>query len=126
MKDLFFPRLCVVLALVILAGAAALRLLLQPGVVDSELAGIPFLHPENGAVHQAHLLGLPEWVPAALIRLLQLDPRSCALGLLALLPLLLSLGIDWAAGRRRNPNPPGAPLNAIPRRAPRPGHPRRD
>lgn len=125
-KDLFFLRLGAVLCLVILAGTAALWLLLHPGAAKTELAEIPFLYLENGAVHQAHLLALPEWMPAALIRLLHLDPRSYALGLLALLPLLLSVGIDWAAGRRRNPNTPDAPLNDIPRRAPRSGHPRRD
>lgn len=114
MKDLFFPRICIVLALVILAGVAALWVLLQAIFVGPELAGIPFPDPGKGAaIYRAQLLAPPEWLLAALSRLLRLDPWIYALGLLVLLPVLLSLGIDWAAGRRRNT--PRAPLDDIPR-----------
>lgn len=114
MKDLFFPRICIVLALVILAGVAALWVLLQAVFAGPELAVIPFPHPGKGAaVYRAQLLAPPEWLLAAVARVLRPAPWLCALGLLVLLPVLLSLGIDWAAGRRRNT--PRAPLDNIPR-----------
>lgn len=95
----------------ILAGVAALWVLLEAIFAEPELAGIPFPDPGTGAaLYRAELLAPPEWLLAALSRL---DPWIYALGLLVALPVLLSLGIDWAVGRRRNT--PRAPLDDIPR-----------
>lgn len=98
----------------ILAGVAALWVLLEAIFVGPELAGIPFPDPGTGAaLYRAELLAPPEWLPAAQARLPRLDPWIYALGLLVVLPVLLSLGIDWAAGRRRNT--PRVPSDDIPR-----------
>ena len=100
----------------ILAGVAALWVLLESVFVGPERAGISLPDPGTGAaLYRAELLAPPEWLSVALARLLRLDPWIYALVLLVVLPVLLSLGIDWAAGRRRSRNPPRAPLNDIPR-----------
>lgn len=95
----------------ILAGVAALWVLLEAIFVGPERAGISLPDPGTGAaLYRAELLAPPEWLPAALSRL---DPWIYALVLLVVLPVLLTLCIDWAAGRRRNT--PRAPSDDIPR-----------
>ncbi|WP_415393163.1 hypothetical protein [Paracoccus sp. SJTW-4] len=98
----------------ILAGVAALWVLLEAIFVGPERAGISLPDPgTEAALYRAELLVPPEWLSAALSRLPRLDPWIYALVLLVVLPVLLTLCIDWAAGRRRNTH--RAPLDDIPR-----------
>lgn len=99
-KDMFFPRMCVVLAVVTLAGAAIVWALLHAVFPASGSGAIPPLFPfTEPAIHPAQSLALPERLVSAAAWLRQVPSWVWALGLLLLLPVVLSFGIDWAAGR---------------------------
>lgn len=104
MKDLFFLRTCVVLAAVILAGAAALCLLLQAVLgVRPELGQLLGLASDAAIpleIHRTDLAWLPAWLCPVLSRLLRVEAWVYTAVLLLALPVVLSLGIDWAADRR--------------------------
>ena len=104
MKDLFFLRTCVVLAAVILAGAAALCLLLQAVLGDrpelGQLLGLASDAANPLEIQRPDLAWLPAWLCPVLSRLLRVEAWVYTAVLLLALPVVLSLGIDWAAGRR--------------------------
>lgn len=123
MKDLFFLRTCVVLAAVILAGAAALCLLLQAVLGDrpelGQLLGLVSTKPANPLeIHRPDLAWLPAWLCPVLSRLLRVEAWVYTAVLLLALPVVLSLGIDWAADRRE---PSAGAEGPLPDQVPRMG-----
>lgn len=130
-KDMFFPRICIVIIVAILAAAIALWLLFHaifqgwgPVAILPPLQVDAITNPAPCCTQVTEVTG---WLRPAEARLPRIEAWVYAVGLLLLLPVVLSLGIDWAAGPRRTPSPgPRPPRDKVSRHDRSTSRPRND